>query len=1473
MGRVKRRMLAYLLTMAMVLSLCTGITARAAGDSRKLLVGREEGWDQEKNLPIAPTSLDVVGEEEHISVMADERLFFGFKNGDQLEPITKEERNALTIKEVVNEQEVDAGDKASISPFYTWDDAQKKDVETDIGFVSIRINEIGEYRVYYGNSYVTIIAEMPEAAMYSSVDCTIDDIISSGDKDIYYPYDNKSYYYLGFNVPGATALDIDDVACAIWNSKGEQEEIDTPFFVYPVEGAKWKWSFKLPEGKSLNYTDFETEITYRCTIEEQGGKHEETRDARFHFRLSKDGFVIGGVEWKEGAELPEFGRDEWFNKEQTGEIPGDTQISLGMSDGNEITPIKDKDINNITITDDKGNPTDEVTIDKKNHDGDDAKTLPEGVYRIVAPKKIADYYINYKDGEKTYSVKYSTTLPRIGIYNYPARGVDNLISRLNDDVEYTPGQKIYLIANDEFKADDNVESVSVKTYNSAFSLPDGEYSWDAYKDSSMDAFGLEVSKDAIGRIDPAAEVLIKYKDRVQPEIQTIRLEEKREGWMIADTEWKDDKPVPREDIYAYSSLMTTEVYADQFVSVANLDKGTATLLKHSDVISFGLYDAAGENKVSEEVGNLSDEYWDGKCPDGVFRLKINKLGTYTIIIIYRDAEDSAYSCSFKVKTRLPQLALYSEDTEPAEENIIATRNMDGEIDGRQINTYYLMHSWSEDELKDINSIEIETFDGRTEVTKTTFNKDDIAALKTSRMLTDVTFNYTNDWVDFNVKVHRNNMDKPDEFGFSLKPKSVGLVISHDADGAFNEDKSDYYKNWDISSNVFTGVSIGTIADDKLAPVPAEDKDVFVLKDMDGNTVENWFIYNAKDKSEEDVDGVFIIVIPNTGAYNLFYKEECVTLFVDYPAVAYVSEEGVTYCHEDEEAAAKILDDPYQDELSDGDGKQLFEKSFYIGSYTQPETIGGEDRKTVTINKIIPMKGEAVIDEPIEGIEYEISKDGHTAVINANMNAIAAIESSKISFKVQYTVQFYYKEGEKWKPGRYHDDERLFEIDLGSDDRIEIDPDDIEWPENCDIEYDGTEKAIELEDVPEYVDVTYEDNKKTSIGDYTANATLTIKKTDDKDYRTAYKFKGDDPGVVEKEVDWKIVKPQSVTAIEAAIDNSLGDPDSITTADEDVVNSIKKDYDSLSEAVKGVVEKELVDKLNKAVTSLNNFKDAVAKLDALPEAEEVTLSDEAAINAARAAYDKLTAAQKAALDDEAVDNFTEAEKVLAKKKADKKAAEDKKAADDVVSKISKLPNMAGVSDEEAVKAARAAYEALTADQKKLVDASILKKLTNAEESVAKAKKQAEEDAKKPKYSEEWVDGKWYNADGTQTYPGTLQWKNNATGWWVEDTDGWYPTDKWQKIDGVWYYFKPDGYMAANEYYKGYWFNADGSWDDKYFLSWKSNATGWWVEDISGWWPSSSWLKIDGYWYYFDASGYMVTSQYVDGYWISADGVCY
>ena len=144
---------------------------------------------------------------------------------------------------------------------------------------------------------------------------------------------------------------------------------------------------------------------------------------------------------------------------------------------------------------------------------------------------------------------------------------------------------------------------------------------------------------------------------------------------------------------------------------------------------------------------------------------------------------------------------------------------------------------------------------------------------------------------------------------------------------------------------------------------------------------------------------------------------------------------------------------------------------------------------------------------------------------------------------------------------------------------------------------------------------------------------------------------------------------------------------------------------------------------------------------------------------------------------------------------------------------------------------------------------------------------------PKYSNEWVNGKWYNADGTQTYEGTLEWKCNSTGWWVEDSTGWYPYSTWQKIDGKWYYFLDSGYMDYSEYRDGCWLGSDGAWiEDYYGGHWCGDSTGWWYEDSSGWYPYSTWLWIDGSCYYFMSDGYLATSQYVDGYWVNASGAC-
>ena len=143
-----------------------------------------------------------------------------------------------------------------------------------------------------------------------------------------------------------------------------------------------------------------------------------------------------------------------------------------------------------------------------------------------------------------------------------------------------------------------------------------------------------------------------------------------------------------------------------------------------------------------------------------------------------------------------------------------------------------------------------------------------------------------------------------------------------------------------------------------------------------------------------------------------------------------------------------------------------------------------------------------------------------------------------------------------------------------------------------------------------------------------------------------------------------------------------------------------------------------------------------------------------------------------------------------------------------------------------------------------------------------------------YSEEWVDGLWYNKDGTQTYKYRMAWRHNKKGWWIVDTRGWYPKNQWQKIDGVWYYFKSDGYMAAKEWCNGYWLNKDGSWTYKRKAKWRRDSVGWWFGN-SKWYAKNQWQKIDGKWYYFNAKGYMVTgTQTIGGvtYRFDKSGAC-
>lgn len=142
-----------------------------------------------------------------------------------------------------------------------------------------------------------------------------------------------------------------------------------------------------------------------------------------------------------------------------------------------------------------------------------------------------------------------------------------------------------------------------------------------------------------------------------------------------------------------------------------------------------------------------------------------------------------------------------------------------------------------------------------------------------------------------------------------------------------------------------------------------------------------------------------------------------------------------------------------------------------------------------------------------------------------------------------------------------------------------------------------------------------------------------------------------------------------------------------------------------------------------------------------------------------------------------------------------------------------------------------------------------------------------DSGKKSYKNEWVNGQWYDANGKTDYKYKGGWKVDATGWWYVDENGWFPTNMWQKIDGDWYFFHEDGYMAENEYAgkwelysEGYWWvGSDGRWDGSEPGVWRLVGTKWWFKDSTGWYAKGKWYKIGGKWYEFDNDGWWVEPE--------------
>ena len=161
---------------------------------------------------------------------------------------------------------------------------------------------------------------------------------------------------------------------------------------------------------------------------------------------------------------------------------------------------------------------------------------------------------------------------------------------------------------------------------------------------------------------------------------------------------------------------------------------------------------------------------------------------------------------------------------------------------------------------------------------------------------------------------------------------------------------------------------------------------------------------------------------------------------------------------------------------------------------------------------------------------------------------------------------------------------------------------------------------------------------------------------------------------------------------------------VTLASEQAITEARAAYDALTDAQKALVDN--LTALTDAEAKLTALKadqaaadDVVGKIDAIGE---VTLASEQAITEARTAYEALTDAQKALVTN--LETLTVAEVRLAALKGDQAAAKA------VIEQIDAIGQVT-LESEQTVKAARAAYDALTDAQKELV--TNRKTLTDAE----------------------------------------------------------------------------------------------------------------------------------------------------------------
>lgn len=226
-------------------------------------------------------------------------------------------------------------------------------------------------------------------------------------------------------------------------------------------------------------------------------------------------------------------------------------------------------------------------------------------------------------------------------------------------------------------------------------------------------------------------------------------------------------------------------------------------------------------------------------------------------------------------------------------------------------------------------------------------------------------------------------------------------------------------------------------------------------------------------------------------------------------------------------------------------------------------------------------------------------------------------------------------------------------------------------------------------------------------------------------------------------------------------NALPSEEDVMFQDEAVLKQAREAYDALSENQKKFVSGEAYDKLEKAEKKLEALKaevEAVTKqIQELPAVGDLKLEDAEKVSLARSAYDALNADQKRQLTESGVvDTLLTAENQISLLEREKEEAEK------VAQQINSLPEVKDLklADKTAVEAARKAYDALSDNQKAMIEDA--KKALEEREAEIKRLQELADNTDKPDPDNKDDNKKDDNKDNNKDKNTSTTDKNNNKG---------------------------------------------------------------------------------------------------------------